>query len=145
MVRPQKDRIVKYNPNVTYFKPRGIPMIGLEEVVLTVDEREAIRLADLQGFSHEEAGVEMGVSRATFGRIVKRARKILADALINGKAIRVEGGNFRMIQERRIFSCQSCENRWEEPPGTGHPGVCPACHEDEIYRVSKEEGSPASE
>jgi len=144
MVRPQKDRIVKYSPDVSYFKPRGIPMIDLEEVVLTVDEREAVRLADLQGFSHEDAGKEMGVSRATFGRIVKRARKIIADALIHGKAIRVEGGNFRMVQERRIFLCQACEHRWEEPHGTGHPGTCPACKGDDIYRISEEEDLPLS-
>ena len=84
MARPQKDRIVAFNPNVSYFKPRGIPLLELDEVGLTVDEREAIRLADLQGLSHEEAGKRMGVSRATFGRIVQRARYAVADALING-------------------------------------------------------------
>jgi len=81
MVRPRKDRIVAYKPEVSYFKPRGIPMVELEEVRLTVDEREAIRLADLIGLSHEEAGRKMGVSRATFGRIIQRARRILAVAL----------------------------------------------------------------
>ncbi|HSM75288.1 MAG TPA: DUF134 domain-containing protein, partial [Desulfobacterales bacterium] len=79
MVRPQKNRIVAFNPSISYFKPRGIPMIELEEVQLTVDEREAIRLADLLGMSHEEAGRRMGVSRATFGRIVQNARRAVAD------------------------------------------------------------------
>ena len=100
MVRPQKNRIVAFKPDVSYFKPRGIPMIDLTEVNLTVDERESIRLADLIGMSHEEAGRRMGVSRATFGRIVQRARKAVADALINGKAIKIEGGNFKMVQPR---------------------------------------------
>ena len=53
MVRPQKDRIVSFNPDVSYFKPRGIPMVDLEEVCLTIDECEAIRLADYQNLSHD--------------------------------------------------------------------------------------------
>ncbi len=139
MVRPQKDRIVTFNPNVSYFKPRGIPMIDLEEVALTVDEREAIRLADLQGLAHEEAGRQMGVSRATFGRIVNRARRIIADALINGKAINVQGGNYRIGDTKRIFVCQHCDNQWEEAQGSGHPGCCPACHDENIYRLPQME------
>ena len=142
MVRPQKDRIVKFNPEVSYFKPRGIPMIDLEEVALTVDEREAIRLADLRGLSHEEAGTRMGVSRATFGRIVRRARKVVADALINGKAINVQGGCYLIKSNRRIFVCRSCDNRWEAAPGIGHPGSCPACETDDIYRIADADASP---
>ena len=92
MVRPKKNRLVAFNPEISYFKPRGIPMVDLEEVSLTVDERESIRLSDLLGLSYEEAGQRMGVSRATFGRIIQRARKVIADALINGKAINVDGG-----------------------------------------------------
>ena len=94
MVRPQKNRRVAFNPEISYFKPRGIPMMQLEEVRLTVDEREAIRLSDLLGMSHEEAGRCMGVSRATFGRIIQNGRRAIADALINGKAINVEGGSY---------------------------------------------------
>jgi predicted DNA-binding protein (UPF0251 family) len=97
MARPRKDRLVGFHSAVSYFKPRGIPMPNLEEVRLTVDERESLRLADLLGMSHEEAGGRMGVSRATFGRIVESARKIVADALIHGKAIRIEGGNYKVI------------------------------------------------
>jgi len=63
MVRPQKNRFVKFDPAISYFKPRGIPMQNLAEVRLTVDEGEAIRLADLLGLSHEEAGRRMGLSR----------------------------------------------------------------------------------
>ena len=96
MVRPRKDRFVAFKPHVSYFKPRGIPMLALDEVKLTVDEREAIRLSDLLGLSHEQAGQQMGVSRATFGRIIQRARQVIADALIHGKAINVEGGNYQI-------------------------------------------------
>ena len=144
MVRPRKDRIVSFNPDVSYFKPRGIPMVDLIEVLLTVDEREAIRLADLHGLSHEEAGQRMGVSRATFGRIIQRARNIVADALINGKAISVEGGNYRLALDHRLFSCVECNHRWDAPPGTGRPPACPACNCQEFYRVSLKDGGPAA-
>jgi predicted DNA-binding protein (UPF0251 family) len=136
MVRPQKNRIVAFNPSISYFKPRGIPMIELEEVQLTVDEREAIRLADLLGMSHEEAGRRMGVSRATFGRIVQNARRAVADALINGKAINVAGGNYTIVaEEERVFVCRNCQHSWKEPLGTGRPGHCPACSHDDFYRI----------
>jgi predicted DNA-binding protein (UPF0251 family) len=102
MVRPQKHRRVAFNPEISYFKPRGIPMFDLEEVRLTVDQREAIRLSDLLGMSHEETGRHVGVSRATFGRIVQQARKAVADALIKGKAINVEGGNYKIVSTTRI-------------------------------------------
>jgi len=135
MVRPKKHRFVTFDPNISYFKPRGIPMQNLEEVRLTIDEGEAMRLADLLGVSHEEAGRRMGVSRATFGRIVQKARKTVADALINGKAINIEGGNYKIIMETRIFKCRKCNNRWEEPKGTGRPGKCHRCNHDDFYRT----------
>ena len=135
MGRPHKKRFVGYNPGVSYFKPRGIPMRELEEIRLTVDEREALRLADLEGLSHEEAGQQMGVSRATFGRIIEQARKIVADALINGKAINVEGGNYQICSAERLFRCMKCEYEWHEPCGTGRPSNCPSCRHDEVQRV----------
>ena len=141
MVRPRKNRMVVFNPDVSYFKPRGIPMIDLDEVLLTVDEREAIRLTDLLDMSYEEAGCQMGVSRATFGRIVKRARKIIAEALINGKAINVEGGNYRIISKTRIFMCRKCSHKWEEPFGTGRPETCPECLQKDFYRFLEEKNN----
>lgn len=134
MGRPRKDRLVAFNPTISYFKPRGIPMMELTEVCLTVDEREALRLADLDGLSHEDSGQCMGVSRATFGRILHKARQTVADALINGKAIRIDGGNYRMVDEKRQFSCRKCQHRWNEPLGTGRPDACPACGQDDFHR-----------
>jgi len=139
MVRPQKDRMVAFNPEISYFKPRGIPMIDLDEVCLTVDQREAIRLSDLLGMSHEDAGRRMGVSRATFGRIIQRARNAVADALINGKAINVGGGSYKIVNHTRVFYCSSCNHEWEEPFGTGRPTCCPACKENNFYRGKKED------
>lgn len=92
MARPRKNRIVVGSLPVNYFKPRGIPIVELEEVNLSLDEREALRLGELMEMSYEDAGKAMGISRATFGRIIRQARKIVSDALINGKAIRIEGG-----------------------------------------------------
>ena len=137
MVRPKKHRMVAFNPEISYFKPRGIPMRDLSEVRLTVDEREAIRLADFHGMSHEEAGQHMHVSRATFGRIIQRARKVVADALINGKAINVEGGNYKMADQVRTFTCRKCNHRWIEPLGTGRPESCPKCNHEMIYRYER--------
>ena len=139
MARPQKDRIVAFNPHVSYFKPRGIPLLELDEIGLTVDGREAIRLADLQGMSHEEAGRLMGVSRATFGRIVQKARRAVADALINGKAINIEGGNYRLSDSERWFMCDKCGHKWIVPQGIGRPGGCPECDSDRFYRVSEKD------
>ena len=138
MGRPRKDRLVAFNPKISYFKPRGIPMVDLSEVCITVDEREALRLADLDGLSHEESGQCMGVSRATFGRILHNARQTVADALINGKAIRVDGGNYKMVTEVRQFECRKCQVQWDEPLGTGRPQACPECGDGDFYRFIAE-------
>lgn len=144
MVRPQKSRLVNIDPRINYFKPRGVPMIDLEQVQLTVDELEALRLADFLGMSHEEAGEQMGVSRATFGRIIEQARKTVADALIHGKAINVEGGNYKRVDPTsdRFFLCDHCQCRWAEPPGTGRPKKCPSCGHQEFHRVGKKGINP---
>ncbi|MFA3783658.1 DUF134 domain-containing protein [Melioribacteraceae bacterium 4301-Me] len=90
MARPKKCRHIRCSPAANYFKPRGIPMFELEEIVLEADELEALRLADLNGLSHEEAAEKMKISRATFGRILESARRKTADGILNGKAIRIE-------------------------------------------------------
>lgn len=112
-------------------------MMDLEQVQLTVDELEALRLADFLGMSHEEAGKQMGVSRATFGRIIEQARKIVADALIHGKAISVDGGNYERVDTlvNRVFLCDRCQCQWEEPPGIGRPQKCPSCEREDFHRV----------
>lgn len=94
-MRPPKDRWVAFNPDVCYFKPRGVPLVNLEEVHLTLDECEALRLADLLNLSQAEGGRQMGVSRATFGRILQQARRRVSEALVEGKAIRIAGGCYK--------------------------------------------------
>ena len=97
MARPKKFRCVRFQPDVTYFKPRGVPLSMLEEVRLTMDELEALRLADHETLYQEVAAVQMSISRQTFGRIIESARKKVADALIMGKALRIEGDPSRRI------------------------------------------------
>jgi uncharacterized protein len=92
MPRPKCNRRVCGKPGSDYFKPRGIPLFRLEEIVLTPDELEALRLADLEGMYQEKAAENMGISRQTFGRIIESAHKKVAEALIKGKALRIEGG-----------------------------------------------------
>ena len=98
--RPPKSRTVEFVPEVTYFKPAGIPLRVLEEVRLSVEEAEAIRLKDLQGLEQEECAGKMNISRPTFQRVLKSAREKVADSLLNGKAIRIEGGNFELALRR---------------------------------------------
>lgn len=90
MSRPKKDRCVRCQPNALYFKPRGIPLIDLEEVDLSLDELEAIRLADYEGLYHEQAAERMNISRSTFGRILGEARRKVAEAVVDGKALKIE-------------------------------------------------------
>jgi predicted DNA-binding protein (UPF0251 family) len=87
-------------PGVGYYKPRAIPLSQLDEVTLSFDEYEAIRLGDLEGLYQEKAAVKMRISRPTFGRIIESAHKKIADALVNGKAIKIEGGVVTMAQKR---------------------------------------------
>lgn len=96
MPRPKKSRWISGHPGVTFFKPQGIPLRTLNQVNLGIDELEAIRLADLESLSQEAAAGRMNVSSSTFGRIVTQARNKIADALIHGKAIRIEGGEVEL-------------------------------------------------
>lgn len=89
MPRPRKHRRICCNPTSYYYKPRGIPLRELSEIILDYDELESLRLADLLAYSHEKAAKEMNISRATFGRIVESARKKVVDGILNGKAIRI--------------------------------------------------------
>jgi len=98
--RPFKCRRVAFIPGVTYFKPAGIPLRDLDEVQLTVEELESIRLKDLEGLEQEQGAVKMNISRQTFQRVLASAMQKIANALLNGKAIRVEGGNFEISPDR---------------------------------------------
>jgi uncharacterized protein len=139
MPRPFKCRRVNSVPEVDYFKPRGIPLSELEEVILTLDEYEAIRLADLDGLYQEEAAQNMNISRQTFGNIINSAHGKLADAIINGKALKIYGGIYEMPATRR-FQCSDCGHAFESPFGTGRPAECPNCKKANIHRAEDDRG-----
>jgi len=96
MPRPRKRRFVQGRPIVDAFSPNTTPPWGREEVVLSIEGLEALRLSDYQGLDQETAAGMMNVSRQTFGRLLAEARAIVADALVTGKTLRIEGGHFEM-------------------------------------------------
>lgn len=89
MPRPRLNRRIIFNPNITYFKPQGVPMRFLEIIELTVEEVEALRLKNVQGLDQQAAAKMMNTSQSTFQRILSSAYKKISDALINGKAIKI--------------------------------------------------------
>lgn len=140
MPRPTKWRRVSAMPEVTYFKPAGIPMHMLEESCLSVEEVEALRLKDIEGLEQGQGAEKMGVSRPTFQRILASARQKVADALLNGKAIRIEGGNFELALRR--FRCAE-GHEWDVPFETmvaAPPESCPSCSSPEFLPL--QQGAP---
>jgi predicted DNA-binding protein (UPF0251 family)/DNA-directed RNA polymerase subunit RPC12/RpoP len=140
MPRPKNSRWVCCEPSVNYFKPRGIPITELERISLAVDELEAIRLKDLQLLEQERAATTMNISQPTFHRILESAYKKVADALVNGKAIRIEGGDYLVREGARLFKCYDCRNEWQEPYGTERPARCPKCNSRNIHRARSDRG-----
>ena len=118
MGRPKKCRWVETEPGVTFFKPRGIPLRALEQTTITVDELEAMRLADYLELTQEEVAQKMQVSRPTVTRMLARAHRAVAEALAHGKAICIEGGDYRLGHQ-----CSSC-GQWAAVQ-EGEP--CPEC------------------
>lgn len=134
MGRPHKERRVEQLPPVTHYKPAGVPLRLLEEITLTIEEMEAIRLADIEQLDQGAAAERMEISRPTFHRIVNTAHQKIASALWEGHALRVDGGNFRIAHRcqtsLRHFTCQTCGHKWNLPRGTGQRCQdlqCPAC------------------
>ena len=135
MGRAQLWRRVSAIPPVNYFKPMGMPLAGLQEVRLLVEEAEAIRLKDLEGMEQEECAQKMCISRTTFSRLLDSARQKVAEALINGKAIRIEGGNYEMTV--RHFRCSN-GHEWEvsfEQMVKSPPDLCPTCNTQDIMAL----------
>jgi len=142
MPRPRLCRRIFFEPWVRYFKPAGVRLLAMQENVITFDELEAIRLKDLLGLDQEEAAKKMKISQPTFHRLLCSARKKIADALVNGKAIRIEGGVYEMVaprQGRRGIGRGMGRGR----RGFGRPAItciCPACG----YKEEKPLGVPCA-
>lgn len=145
MPRPQCYRRVNAPPACVIFKPAGVPARCLQEIVLTLDEFEALRLADHNGLYHEDAAAVMNISRPTFGRIIDKARKKTAEALIMGKALRIEGGAIRFAKAD-LFQCADCRHPWTLSPTDGRPRECPQCKSRNLQQMLENNnnlGNPA--
>ena len=129
MSRPTRERRILGLSESDIFKPAGVPARQLAQVELPLDELEAIRLVDLQGLSHEDAAVSLGVSRQTVGRMLENGRRKVADALTNGRAILVGGGAFRIAETRW---CGTCHDEWVVEGDRQSLDVCPRCGSTDV-------------
>lgn len=134
MPRPRKCRRIENPPDARSFRPAGGKICPKKSVVLFIDEVEALRLTDLDGLSQEEAAVRMEVSRQTVSRLVGEAHRKVADAIVGGKSIVIEGRE--QIMEKRQFKCGACNHEWELDFGTGCPDGCPVCKSKDFHRVN---------
>lgn len=132
MPRPKLIRQVSFQPRSDRFKPGGIPARELEWIELAIEEVEALRLSDIENLDQAACAEQMQVSRPTFARVLQAARQKVADALVNGKALRISGGVFELAV--RAFACR-CGGRWNVPHGGGPPAKCPTCGSDQFHRV----------
>lgn len=105
MSRPDKIRKVGYDPEIKGFKPKGLPTVKLDKIELTIDEFEAIRLADYLGYDHKNAAILMDISRPTFSRLIYRARTKIADFLVEAKELLIEGGNIEYVTRGQCEKC----------------------------------------
>jgi predicted DNA-binding protein (UPF0251 family) len=136
-MKPRKKRDVLYPPGAFYFKPQGIPVPFLDIANLTIDEYEAVRLCDHEHLKHEEASKKMNISRPTFTRLLESAHSKISDAIVNGKAIRIEGGDYRFLKNR--FRCRKCGSFWnaEEESEKKAEEACPKCESGEVEDIAE--------
>ena len=127
MVRPRKIKLVNFEPNVTYFKPRAVPLSQLEEVEMTFDELETLRLSNLEKLSQADAAKKMHIHQSTFQRTLTRAREKITDTLVNGKAIKIHGGEYKMPGRNGnknagpVGNCVCPKCGYEQPHVRGQP------------------------
>jgi len=133
MPRPQFDRIVHEPPLYSHFKPTGIRGQDEKQIVLTLDEFEAFRLADQLGYTHARAADEMEISRSTFSRLIEKARKKIADFIILGGVLTIGGGavHFRI----NILQCRNCGHMFKVKFDQ-EITVCPKCQSDQLINLA---------
>ena len=128
MPRPKCCRQIGVMPEKTCFRPSGMTSARSEEVHLTLDEYEALRLADLDGLYQEQAAARMNISRQTFGRIIEEAHRKVADVLVNGKVLKIEGGSVSVKTEEPV-RCPHCRRAFSPDCGKRDEMSCPHCRE----------------
>ncbi len=136
MPRPRKWRWVGVFPPFTFFIPAGISPGMVEEVILNFEEVEALRLKELEGFEQEECARRMGISRPTFQRILESARRKVAEAIVRGKALRVDGGNFLSSWQRLRCSRDGYEWTASFEDLVDGEVKCPSCNGRDVERIS---------
>jgi len=132
MPRPKLNRLIVNPPIMEGFKPFGIPMIDLEPVILLYEEYESMRLSDYEGLTQEQAAAKMNVSRPTFTRIYEKARRTIAQAFVEGKAIFIEGGNYHT--DDYWYRCENCMKLNISKTETS---LCNYCHSNTLRRLNK--------
>ena len=132
MSRPKRKRFIVKPPVMEGFKPFGIPMTDLEPVILLYEEYESIRLSDYEGFTQEQSAEKMNVSRPTFTRIYEKARRTIAQAFVEGKAIFIEGGNYHT--EDCWYRCEKCMKLNISRVETN---TCNYCQSNTLRRLNK--------
>lgn len=132
MSRPKRKRSVVNPPVMEGFKPFGIPISDLEPVILLYEEYEAIRLCDYECLTQEEGSVQMNISRPTFTRIYEKARRSIAKAFVEGKAIFIEGGSYKT--DNFWYRCDSCMKLVISENETTR---CAYCNSDSLRRLNK--------
>jgi uncharacterized protein len=125
MPRPYKPRLVSAMPRFKYFKPTGIPISLLDEIVLTVDELEALRLKDIEKLEQNECAARMKVAQSTLQRILVSAHEKVARAIVEGKVLRIHGGPYALQGERLCGRCRRHRMGFNVPGPTGDD--CPDC------------------
>lgn len=133
MARPRNNRVVYEPPQFAAFKPVGVPGRDLGESDMTIDEFEALRLADYMGLSHEEAALEMEISRSTFTRLVEEARKKVAGFLVNGNLLTIEGGQIHF--RNNVIRCLDCGHMFKIRIGSEF-NRCPDCHSERLQSLA---------
>jgi len=133
--------MIRSVPNNTCYKPKGIPVSRLEEIVLTLDEYEAMRLADFERLYQEQAAGKMHISRQTFGRVIESAHYKIADALIHGKAFIIEGGEVAIWGAKKI-KCKNCKCLRKQTHGATSANYCSKCSNK--YQSSSNTGEGSS-
>ncbi len=133
MPRPKRNRIVYEPPIFTEFKPAGVFGRSLEKVLLSLDEFEAIRLADLIGMSHEEAALEMEISRSTFSRLIEKSRNKMAEFIIKGRWLSIQGGNIHF--RKNIVQCSDCGDVFKINIDTPI-SECPECNSKNLLNLA---------
>ena len=125
MARPEKQRNVLAPPAYKNFKPAGIKMNKLDVEELSLDEYEALRLADYDGLEHSDAAVQMEISRPTFTRLISKARQKVAKFIVDGKVLQIDGGSVHFSQNTIL--CLDCNTRYTGNFIDNFKYSCPEC------------------